>query len=446
MSTAEQDPAGPDPIPIPRRRSDPCQRPDEYATLREERPVARLLLADGSLGWLLTRYADVCTLLTDPRFTARDRVVSEAVRVLPATLTARLRDQQSLLNMDPPEHTRLRRLLAAQFSVRRMRRLLPRIRRIVADRVAALQAAGAPADLVPLFAQPIPLLVICELLGVPEADRAEFQNRSMLPQRLGEDLAAVLRASDEMYEYMRRLTLAKRAEPADDVLSALADPANGLTEVELAGLGTTLLVAGFETTANMIGLGCYLLLRDPERYAALVAAVRADPDGAGQSQLPAGTQLPPEADPEADPDADPDRMEVAGEPALVESAVEELLRYLTIMQFGLNRRAVAEVPIGGELIRPGEMVYGALASANTDPRRFPDPDRFDLERGRTAHLAFGYGVHQCVGQLLARLELRVALAELARRLPALRLAVPAAEVPMRQDMVIYGVHRLPVTW
>lgn len=412
--TANGSPRQPAAIPIPRVRSDPCAPPDEYATLRAERPVARLALADGSEGWLLTRYEDVCTLLTDPRFSATDRVVSEAVRALPAQLTKRLRSQQSLLNMDPPDHTRLRRLLADLFSVRRMRQLAPRVRQIVTGHLDVLAASGPPADLVPTFAQPIPLLVICELLGVPEEDRAEFRDRSMMPQRLGADLAAVLRSADDMYAYMRGLALSKRAEPGDDMLSDLADPAHGLTEHELASLGVTLLVAGFETTANMIGLGCYLLLRDPSGWPDLAAAARDTQPGT--------------------------------ESALAEPAVEELLRYLTIIQFGLNRRAVVDLEIGGQHIRAGETVFGALSAANLDPDRFAEPDSFDLRRGRTPHLAFGYGIHQCVGQQLARLELRVAFTELPRRFPSLRLAVPAEKVPMRQDMVIYGVHELPVTW
>src|SRR5439155_25558870 len=180
---------------------------------------------------------------------------SEAVRALPPGFARRLSAQQSLLNMDPPEHTRLRRLLAGLFSVRRMRLLAPQIRRIVGDHLDALAAAGPPADLVATFALPVPLLVICELLGIPEQDREEFQNRSMMPQRLGADLAAVQRAADETYDYMRALALRKRAEPGDDILSELADPAIGLSEQELASLGVTLLIAGFETTANMIGLG-----------------------------------------------------------------------------------------------------------------------------------------------------------------------------------------------
>ncbi len=401
-------------IPIPRKRSHPCAPPEEYATLRAEQPVARLALADGSEGWLLSRYDDVCTLLTDPRFSAKDRVVSAAVRALPAKFAARLGNQQSLLNLDPPEHTRLRRLVAGQFSVRRMRQLAPRIRQIVTGHLDRLAVAGPPADLVPTFAQPVPLLVMCELLGVPEEDRAEFQDRSMMPQRLGADLVAVMRAADDMYDYMRELAVWRRAEPGDDVLSELADPANKLTDHELASLGVTLLIAGVDTTANMIGLGCYQLLAEPAGWADLVAAAEETPGDA--------------------------------ESGLTESAVEELLRYLSIVQFGLNRWAVADIEIGGQLIRAGEMVFGVLSAANWDPDRFSEPDRFDLHRGRTAHLAFGYGIHQCVGQQLARLELQVVFTELPRRFPSLRLAVAADQVPMRQDMVIYGVHGLPVTW
>jgi cytochrome P450 len=277
-----------------------------------------------------------------------------------------------------------------------------------------MAAAGPPADLVSDFALPIPSLVICELLGVPYSDRADFQRRSRTLLSLRADPADIIRAADDLEDYMRDLVRRKRADPTDDLLGALAnpeDPADELTEAELVTLGNLLLIAGHETTANMIGLSTYLLLQRPAAWAALVVSAQESPDG-----------------------------------ALTDSAVEELLRYLSIVQFGVNRRATEDVEIGGVTIRAGEVVYGATLAANWDPGRFDHPDLLALDRGGPAHLAFGHGVHQCLGQQLARIELTVVFTELPRRFPELRLAVPADAVPMRDDMLIYGVHELPVTW
>jgi cytochrome P450 len=401
-------------IPLPRERSCPYKGPDEYARLREEQPIARLKLADGTEGWLLTRYEDVRAMLADSRFSARDRAVS-TVRKISPDLANRFNRRPSLLNMDPPEHTRQRRLLTGQFSVRRMRQLAPRIHQIVTEHLDAMITAGPPADLVPAFALPIPSLVICELLGVPYADRTLFQGLSRTLLQITSDKDDAIRAIDEIDDYMLGLVNHKRREPADDLLSALvhpSDPADELTDGELVGLGTTLLIAGHETTANMIGLGTYLLLQQPATWTELAAAADSGPAGA----------------------------------ATVESAVEELLRYLSIVHFGLNRRATEDLTLGGVHIRAGEIVVASLIAADSDPDPFPEPDLVDLHRGRTAHVAFGHGIHQCLGQQLARIELNVVFSELPRRLPSLALAVPADQVPMRDDMVIYGVHQLPVTW
>lgn len=402
-------------IRLPRERSCPYRAPDEYARLRVERPIARLRFVDGSEGWLLTRYEDVRAMLADPRFSAKNRLLGTTVRKVNPELVKRAAERPSLLSMDPPEHTRLRRLLTGQFSVRRMRQLTPRVQQIVAEHLDAMIAAGPPADLVSTFALPIPSLVICELLGVPYADRELFQQLSRTVFQVTADPEDVLRARDGIFDYMLGLVRHKRRDPADDLISALAhpsDPAEELTDDELATLGGTLLVAGHETTANMIGLGTYLLLQHPTGWTELATAAG---DGAAGA-------------------------------ATVESAVEELLRYLTIVQFGLYRRAAEDLTFDGVQIRAGEVVIGSLVAADTDPDRFPNPEVVDLHRGRTAHVAFGYGVHQCLGQQLARIELNAVFAELPRRLPTLTLATPADQVPMRDDMFIYGVHELPVTW
>ncbi|GGZ87827.1 cytochrome P450 [Streptomyces bluensis] len=318
-------------------------------------------------------------------------------------------DQQSspappgfFLLMDPPDHTRYRRLLTGQFTVRRMKALEPRIAAIVADHLDAMAAAGPPADLVQEFALPIPSLVICELLGVPYADRAGFQRDSVLlisfdlPEK---DREAAMR---RMTAYLGDLTAHKRTHSADDLLSGLATHPE-LTDTEIAGMASLLLLAGHETTANMLALGTYALLRNPAQ------------------------------------------LEAVREPATVGAAVEELLRHLSIV-FVVVRTAREDVEVEGRPIRAGESVTVSLAAANRDPRHFPAADRLDVAGGRMGHLAFGHGVHQCLGQQLARTEMRLAYPALLRRFPALRLAVPPEQVPLRVGTTIHGVTRLPVTW
>jgi cytochrome P450 len=310
--------------------------------------------------------------------------------------------------MDPPEHTRYRRMLTRYFTVRRMRQLAPRIEQIVSEHLDAMERNGPPADLVPAFARPIPSLVICELLGVPYEDKVTFQRCTSTLLRLDADEDEISAARDELWQYMLDLVAAKRQHPDGALLGSLiqtgaADTA--LTDERLAGIGQLLLVAGHETTANMLALGTYALLGHPNQLCALRE--------------------------EAD---------------LADRAVEELLRYLTIVQFGTVRVAREDVEFAGRRIRAGETVVASLAAADRDPVQFPEPDELDLARPASQHVAFGHGIHQCLGQQLARVEMKVAYRALFRRFPRLRLAVRPDQVPMRDDMFIYGVHRLPVAW
>jgi cytochrome P450 len=394
--------------PLPMRRSRPFDPPEEYTRLRTEHPVSPLAFPDGKVGWLLTRYEDVRAVLADTRFSSRRALGSSPIRRIqlrPEELQVR---PGSFIAMDPPEHTRYRRLLTGQFTVRRMRQLTPLIEQIVTDHLNAMERSGPPADLVQAFALPIPSLVICELLGVPYADRADFQHWSSTLLSLDSELDAVRAARDELRQYMHDLVLAKRRQPTGGLLSDLihtGSQENPLTDEELVSIGTLLLIAGHETTANMLALGTFTLLQHPEQLAAL----RKDP-------------------------------------ALLDHAIEELLRYLSIAQFGLLRVASEDLEIGGQRIRAGETVVASLPAANRDPVYFPDPDQLDVTRQYSPHLAFGHGVHQCLGQQLARVEMKVAFDALLRRFPTLRLATPAEQVPMRDDMLIYGVHELQVTW
>ncbi|GAB3499501.1 cytochrome P450 [Amycolatopsis cihanbeyliensis] len=387
-----------------RRR--PLDPPEEVSRLRTDQPISRMTYPDGHRGWLVTDYAHARAILADPRFSAKAELKHPPVasRRIPAEAKPGDLPPGMFVHQDPPEHTRYRRLLTGQFTVRRMNQLAQRIEEIAREHAAAMRRTGPPADLVREFALPIPSLVICELLGVPYADRGRFQQDAATMLNLDTEYEDAMAALGRVFGFLGELVERKRAEPGDDLLSGLV--AGGeLDDPELAGVGFLLLVAGHETTANMLALGTYTLLREP----AQLAALRADPGA-------------------------------------MDNAVEELLRYLTIVHLGTQRTPLEDVELDGVLLRRGETVLLHLSTANRDPDRFDEPDRLDLARPAAGHLAFGHGVHQCLGQQLARIEMRAGFAALLEEFPGLRLAVPPEEVPMREDMVIYGVHRLPVRW
>lgn len=394
------------PIPqgMPIQRACPFDPPADLIALRAERPVSRMIYPDGHEGWLVTGYAAVRAVLADVRFSSRRELLRTPIPldVPPARLEPA--PPGAMIATDPPEHTRYRRLLTGQFTVRRMNQLTPRIQQITDDHLAAMRKEGPPADLVRSFALPIPSLVICELLGVPYEARDEFQQDSAVLFDLNTSAEQRQSAATNLERFLRELVEHKRAEPGDDLLGGLVTGSE-LTDEELTNIGLLLLLAGHETTANMLALGTFALLQHPEQMAVLRA-----------------------------------------EPELAVNAVEELLRYLSIIHIGPIRAATEDVEVEGELIRAGESVTVAVSAANWDPTRFPEPGQLDITRRATGHLSFGHGVHQCLGQQLARVEMRIAYPALLREFPTLRLAVPAAEVPLRTDMAIYGVHRLPVTW
>lgn len=388
---------------LPTARTCPFDAPEQLARLREHEPISPLAYPDGHVGWLVTSYDLSRRVLADRRFSRR-RELQRVPRPFTVSQRQEPAEPGMFLGMDPPEHTRYRRLLTRHFSARRMRELAPRVAQITEKRLDEIERHGPPVDLVPTFALPIPSLIICELLGVPYADRAEFQEHTRVLMDLGSTDERIMTAFVALHTYLRELVVAKRAAPAGDLLSALA--ADGtLDDEELTGIAVLLLVAGHETTANMLGIGVYALLRHRDQLAALRAS-----------------------------------------PELLDNAVEELLRYLTVIHVGPTRAALEDVEIAGTLVRAGDVVTLSLPVANRDPTLLDDGDRLDVTRPPTPHLTFGYGVHQCLGQQLARLELRTGYAALLRRLPGLRLAVPPERVRMRSAMVIYGVHNLPVTW
>jgi cytochrome P450 len=387
-------------LPTDRPAGCPFDPPKELTELREHRPLARMVYPDGHVGWLVTSHELVRAVLADIRFSSRYELMHYPLPGGPEVMPpAPVGD---MTGIDAPEHTRFRQLLAGHFTVRRMRQLTARVEQVCAEQLDVMAEQGPPTDLVTAYAQPVPALMICELLGVPYADHEFFQQQAQLLTSTSAPLDERGAAMTALYEYLHELVLAKRAAPTDDLLSDLTT--SDLTDVELAGLGSFLLGAGLDTTANMIALGTFALLTNPDQLTALRTGW-----------------------------------------STVDESVEELLRYLTIAHTNV-RTALTDVELGGELVRAGETVTISMQTADRDPARYPDPDTLDLSRRAAGHVALGYGIHQCLGQQLARVEMRVAFPALLTRFPTLSLAVDPAEVRLRTDSNIYGVHELPVTW
>ncbi|MBE1469975.1 cytochrome P450 [Kibdelosporangium phytohabitans] len=365
-------------------------------------PVSPLQFADGHVGWLVTGYSAARTVLIDPRFSTRPELKRPVFGIAPRPGGARKPAAPGwFVGMDAPEHTRYRRLLLSEFTVRRIKQLEPRIEEITAQRLDAMRAAGPPADLVKEFALPIPSLVICELLGVPYSDHAFFEEQSRAIVRFDTTQDAIMAALGTLSGYLRELVVGKRARPADDMLGRLITGTD-LDDEELTNIALVLLVAGHETTANMLSVGTFALLQHPGQIARL-----GSPD-----------------------------------------AVEELLRYLTIVHLGTPvRAALTDVELEGALIREGDSVVLGLPAVNRDAELFGDPGELRLDRDDARrHLGFGAGIHQCLGQQLARVEMRIGYTRLFERFPTLRLAIPPEEVVMRDTAVVYSAQALPVAW
>ncbi|MBB2746749.1 UNVERIFIED_ORG: cytochrome P450 [Microbispora rosea subsp. rosea] len=390
-------------MPTARQSGCPFDPPAELIDARRHGPISRYPFPDGHEGWLITGYDLVRSVLADPRFSSRKELMRHHPLIDFGEIEVPPAPPGEFLLMDEPQHSRYRKPLVGKFTVRRMRQLTERVEQVTADHLDAMEKAGPSADLVTAFAKPIPAVIICELLGVPYEDRGSFQDNidKFLGGEVGdEELIAAYTATQR---YLAELVAAKRANPTDDVLSDLTD--SDLTDEELQGMALILLSAGFDTTANMLALGTFALLQNPDQLAALRA-----------------------------------------EPTLIDGAVEELLRYLTVAKTFM-RTALEDVELGGRTIAAGTTVILSLNTANRDPERFPNPHVLDLRRQDGGHLAFSHGIHQCLGQQLARVEMRVAFPALLNRFPTLRLAVPAEEVDLRPETAdIYGVKSLPVTW
>jgi cytochrome P450 len=391
--------------PYPFREPTALALEPEYARLREHEPLSRIALPYGGDAWLAVRHEDVRTVLSDPRFSRAALLDRDVPRTSPRRLT-----DPTLHTVDPPDHHRLRRLVAAAFSPRRIDRLTAYARRVTDDCLDAVEAQGPPADLIAALAVPLPVAVICEMLGVPAADRDRFT------RWIDVALATTAYSGEEIHDafarlkdYLAGLVADRRRAPSDDLLGALVearDTGDRLSEDELVALGVTLLYAGLDTTSNHIGNFTYTLLTRPGPLAAL----RTDP-------------------------------------GLLERAVEELLRFTpTVTSAGFTRIALEDVELGGVLVRAGDAVMVQLDAANRDERVFDRPDELDLTRSPNPHLAFGFGPHYCVAAQLAKAELRVALGALLRRFPGLRLAVAEGELSWRRGRMVRGLERLPVAW
>ncbi|WP_420038176.1 cytochrome P450 (plasmid) [Streptomyces sp. cg28] len=399
-------------VPVPNglpmeRDAGPFDPPRRISALRDARPVSPLLFPDGHQGWLVTGHEEVRQLMADTRFSSRLDIgplhIPYEVPGMPPVTEPSPQIPGMFITMDPPDHGRLRRKLIGAFTVKRMKTLEEHIVALAERQLDAMERLTPPVDLVKEFALPLPLLVICEMLGVPYEDRGGFQKDSATFMEKDVAIDEKMAAYNGLTTYLSELVTRKRETPDDDLLSDLARQ-DDLTVDELVGIAFLLLIAGHETTVNQLGLGTFALLENPGQAAEL----RADPE-------------------------------------LMPDAVEEIMRYLSVADI-FYRYATEDIELGGETIPEGSTVVVSLLAANRDPRRFDDPDALDVRRRARGQLGFGHGVHQCLGQQLARIEMRAGFDGLLRRFPTLRLAVPADEVRLRTDMNIYGVHELPVTW
>lgn len=388
---------GPTVVGFPRRTPEEPLPLSQYASHREQNGLVRSHLPNGVPIWLVTRHEDVRAVLTHPKISANPE--NEGFPNVGETMGVPKQDQIPgwFVGLDSPEHDRFRKVLIPEFTVRRVRELRPAIERTVDERIDAMLAAGDRADLIGDFALPVPSLVISSLLGVPPADRDFFESRTrtLVAIRTSTDEERAT-ATRELLRYINRLIAIKEKWPGDDLISRLLATGQ-LTGVELSGVLLLLLIAGHETTANNIGLGVVTLLTNPQWI--------------GNERL-----------------------------------VEELLRLHSVADMVALRVAVDDVEIAGQLIRKGEGIVPLLAAANHDTEVFGCPHAFNPDRSERRHVAFGYGVHQCLGQNLVRVEMEIAYRKLFERIPTLELAVPLDELAFKYDGILFGLHELPVRW
>ena len=388
----------PDSVTLPFKRDglDPIA---EMATLREADPVAELATLFGRKVWLVSGYDEAREALADGASYSND---------LGQFVSQEGRDDSEQIGglgmIDPPLHTALRRYLTPEFTMRRLARLEPAIERVVRERLDAMEAAGPEVDLVSEFAFPVPFQVICELLGLPVEDRGRFLSLGVARFDLSEGGAGMFGAAAHTRDFLIKAVAAQRAEPGDGLIGGLIKQhGDELDDLTLGGIADGVFLGGYETSASMLALGAYLLAESPEAM-----------------------------------------VQLREDPASVDRVVEELLRHLTVVQLAFLRFAKRDLVLGGKQISDGDAVAISLLGANRDPRLGPDLDTFDPHREPTRHLAFGHGIHRCVGAELARMELRISLRALAQRFPNLTVTTPIADLDFRKLSAVYGVEALPV--
>lgn len=396
--------------PAPRSKVDPFAPPPGLLALRDSGgPVVRVRTWDGSTPWVVTTHDAQRRILCDTRVTADVGAPGypQTTASMKATASG---TAPSINNTDGAEHRRWQRMLTNSFTPRRMEMLRPEIQHITDDLIDRMLAGPNPADLNAAVSFPLPSLMICALLGVPYEDHDFFQKQARVTTAVNKTPEEGARAHSALLDYIGGLVRAKISAPEEDVLSDLgAKVARGdIAMDEAQRLGHILLVAGHDTSANMITLGTALLLRDPDQLARL--------------------------------------RDNASDRTFVSGAVEELLRYLTTPHLLARRAALADIEIEGATIRRGEGIIASLPAANWDPAAFPEPAKLDLGRDASHHIAFSWGPHHCIGRQLARIELQTVFSTLARRIPTLRLAVDLSELVFKEDSQGYGIHELPVAW
>jgi cytochrome P450 len=402
--TAEETPF----FPMARAAGCPFDPPSELRGAVAEHPVSRVRIWNDTTPWIVTGHAEQAALLNDPRVSVDDRLPGFPHWHEGMTKVAAARSD-SVFNTDPPVHTRYRRMMTAPFTYKRVQAMRPVVQRITEELLDAMTAGPAPADLVAALALPLPTLMISEILGVPYERHEYVQHLAHVGSGKNVTIERAMQAYGGLLKLLSELIEERVSDPRDDVLSDLAQrvSAEEITVHEAAEMGVGLLSAGHETSANMIGLGTLALLENPDQLAIL---------------------------------------RDTRDPAVVAGAVEELLRYLGIIHNAQRRIAKEDIEVGDVVIRAGEGILIELATANRDPRTFDDPDKLDLHRQARNHHAFGYGIHQCVGQQLARVELQVVFDTIFKRVPTLRLATTLDEIEFKHDRLAYGVYHLPVSW
>lgn len=385
-------------------RTDKFDPPAIFDELRKERPLARMVYPDGHVGWIATSHELARQVLGDPKFSHNLEIGHFPVTKYGGPVPQFPAMPGMFIHMDPPEQTRFRRLLTREFTARRISQLTPEVEAVAAEQIKVMREHGSSADLVETFVNPLVLRVLSGLVGLPYSERDRFAEAPVVMNDPFGDAAASMAAFGQVIAFINETVERKKAQPEDDILSRLIATGE-LSDEELCNITALLLFAGYETTESALAVGVFALLHHPEQLAAL----RADP-------------------------------------SKIDDAVEEILRYVTVNQYEIFRTALEDVEVGGESVKKGETVTVSLPAANRDPAKYGCPADLDLDRDTAGHVAFGYGVHQCVGQNLARLQLRVGLRVLLQEFPDLQLAVPADEVPLRLQGSVFAVKSLPVSW